>query len=189
MFGAGGHMGERGLFYIKGGYIYINAAGDGIDIGGSIEMTDGTVIVNGPTSSADGALDFTDFNIKGGTIIAAGSSGMAQSLSTSSGQYSVMITYSSSQSANTLVRIESSSGEDIVTFAPAKTYQSFVFSSPVLKKGETYTVYSGGSSTGTAVDGMYTGGIYSGGTKYTDFTVSSIVTTIGSGGGMNPGRR
>jgi spore coat protein CotH len=189
--GQGGMMGETGAYlYIHGGYMYINAAGDGIDIGGSIEMTDGAVIVDGPTNSANGALDFTSFDIKGGAIIAAGSSGMAQSLSTSSGQYSVAITFTSSQAANTIIHIESSSGEDILTFAPAKTYQSLVFSSPDLKKGETYTVYSGGVSTGTAVDGIYTGGAYSGGSKYTTFTVSSIVTTVGSGGGgMIPGRR
>jgi spore coat protein CotH len=189
--GMGGMMWETGAyFYINGGYIYINAAGDGIDIGGSIEMTAGTVIINGPTSSANGALDFTGFSMKGGTIIAAGSSGMAQSLSTTSVQYSVAITYSGSQSADTLVHIESASGEDILTFAPAKTYQSVIFSSPALKKGETYTVYSGGSSTGTVADGLYLNGIYSGGSKYTTFTVSSIVTTVGSGGGgMIPGRR
>jgi spore coat protein CotH len=188
--GQGGMMGETGAyFYIKGGYIYINAGGDGIDIGGFIEMTNGAVIVNGPTDNGNGALDFSTFNIKGGTIVAAGSSGMAQSLSTSSSQYSVMINFTSSKTANSIIHIESSSGEDILTFAPAKTYQSVVFSSPVLKKGETYKVYSEGSSTGTAEGGMYTGGEYSGGTEYTSFTISSMVTTIGSGGGMNPGKR
>jgi spore coat protein CotH len=188
--GQGGMMGETGAyFYINGGYIYVNAGGDGIDIGGTVQMTDGAVIVNGPTDSGNGALDFSSFNMKGGMIVAAGSSGMAQSLGTSSSQYSVMINFSSPQTANSIIHIESSSGEDILTFAPAKTYQSVVFSSPVLKKGEKYSVYSGGSSTGTAVDGVYPGDTYSGGTRYTDFTISSIVTTIGSGGGMNPGGR
>jgi spore coat protein CotH len=191
IFGGMGGMNENGAYlYINGGYIYVNAAGDGIDIGGSIEMTDGTVLVNGPTNSANGALDFSSFNMKGGTIVAAGSSGMAQSLGTSSSQYSVAITYTSSQAAGTIVHIESESGDDILTFAPAKTYQSVVFSSPQLKKGETYTVYSGGSSTGAVTDGLYSGGTYSGGTQYTTFTVSSVVTTVGStggSGGMFPG--
>jgi spore coat protein CotH len=189
--GGMGGMNETGAYlYINGGYIYVNAAGDGIDIGGSIEMTDGTVLVNGPTNSANGALDFSSFNMKGGTIVAAGSSGMAQSLGTSSSQYSVAITYTSSQAAGTIVHIESESGDDILTFAPAKTYQSVVFSSPQLKKGGTYTVYSGGSSTGAVTDGLYSGGTYSGGTQYTTFTVSSVVTTVGStggSGGMFPG--
>jgi spore coat protein CotH len=188
IFGGMGGMNETGAFLcVNGGYVYINAAGDGIDIGGSIEMTDGTVFVNGPTNSANGSLDFSSFNMKGGTIIAAGSSGMAQSLSTSSGQYSVAITYTSSQAAGTIVHIESESGDDILTFAPAKTYQSIVFSSPQLKKGETYAVYTGGSSTGTVVDGLYSGGNYSGGTLISTFTVSSIVTTVGSSGGNSGG--
>jgi hypothetical protein len=79
IFGGMGGMNENGAYlYINGGYIYVNAAGDGIDIGGSIEMTDGTVLVNGPTNSANGALDFSSFNMKGGTIVAAGSSGMSR---------------------------------------------------------------------------------------------------------------
>ena len=59
--------------------------------------------------------------------------------------------------------------------------------------GATYEVYYGGSSNGTPVDGLYTNGDYTPGTKYTDFTISSMVTNIGGGetiggpGGDRPG--
>ena len=36
--------------YINGGTIWVDAGGDGIDINGAVEMTDGVLIVNGPTS-------------------------------------------------------------------------------------------------------------------------------------------
>ena len=50
-----------------------------------------------------------------------------------------------------------------------------------------YTVYYGGSSTGTNSDGLYEGGAYTPGTEYTSFTVSSVVTALGNGGGgMRP---
>lgn len=41
-------------------------------------------------------------------------------------------------------------------------------------------VYYGGSSTGTATDGLYEGGAYSGGTKFTSLTVSGVVTKVGT---------
>jgi hypothetical protein len=53
--------------YVNGGYIVVDAAGDGLDINGPIDMTDGVVIVNGPTANNNGALDYTGaFTITGG---------------------------------------------------------------------------------------------------------------------------
>ena len=53
--------------YVNGGYIVIDALGDGVDINGSIVMTGGTLIVNGPTQNMNGALDYdASFNISGG---------------------------------------------------------------------------------------------------------------------------
>lgn len=61
--------------------------GDGLDSNGSIEMNDGTIIVNGPTDSMNGTLDYdSTFNINGGTLIGVGSSGMAMSPSSTSTQ-------------------------------------------------------------------------------------------------------
>ncbi len=166
--------------YINGGYVYVNATGDGLDANGSITMTDGTVIVNGPTAQDNGPLDYDgSFELTGGYLIAAGSSRMAQAPSTTSTQNSVLVTFSSTNSANTLVAIKNSSGENLVTFAPAKQYQSFVFSSAELTNGS-YEVLTGGSSTGTVTDGLYEGGTYSGGSSYETFTVNSVVTTVGS---------
>jgi hypothetical protein len=88
-----------------------------------------------------------------------------------------------------LIHIQNSAGEDIFTFSPAKNYQSLAFSSPALVTGETYTISYGGNSSGAALDGLYQGGSYSGGTQITSFTVSGVVTAIGSGGGMGGGGR
>jgi hypothetical protein len=186
--GAGGNDGSSmGNFvttgnyylYINGGYIYVNATGDGIDINGSIEMTNGTVIVNGPTSNNNGAIDYDKtFKLTGGFIVAAGSSGMAQAPGSTSSQYSVLLTLKSALAANTIIHIQSSDGTDILTFIPKKQYQSVALSSAKFVKGAAYDVYSGGSLTGTSTDGLYNGGNYSGGTKITSFTISSIVTRV-----------
>ena len=173
--------------YINGGYVYIDANGDGMDVNGSVDMTAGVVIINGPTSNNNGALDHVSFKITGGYLLAVGSSGMAQAPDTSSTQYSVMYNLSSIQSESTLFHIGTEGGEGVLTFAPTKTYQSVVLSSPELKNGSTYLVYTGGSSTGAVTDGLYSGGSYNPGTQATSFTISGTVTTIGSATGGFPG--
>ena len=174
--------------YINGGYTVIDAGGDGLDVNGSINMTAGDVIINGPTSDMNGTTDYLGFfTVSGGYLVAAGSSGMAQAPGTSSTQYSVLINFSTPQSADTIIHIETEDGEEILTFVPTKTYQSVLLCSPELENGETYIVYLGGSSTGTVTDCLYSGGSYSAGSQYTSFTISSIVTWIGSSGSGFPG--
>jgi hypothetical protein len=177
--------------YINGGYLAVNAAGDGIDSNGSIAMTDGTVVVSGPTANDNGALDHSSFNLTGGFLVAAGSSGMAQAPSTTSTQYSILLTFQTTQAANTIVHIQDSQSQDILTFAPSKQYSSVAFSSNKLIRGSSYTVYSGGSSTGTLCDGLYQGGTYTPGAKCATFTVSSMVTNVSAtttGGSTGPKR-
>lgn len=52
---------------ISGGYIVIDAAGDGLDSDGNLTVTGGNVYVYGPESSNNGALDFDGT----GTVTAA----------------------------------------------------------------------------------------------------------------------
>ena len=169
---------SNGAININGGYIVVDADGDGIGSNGNIEMTDGVVIVNGPTNGGNGALDYDgNFNISGGTLITAGGLGMVQTPSDSSSQNSLNISVSQ-QDANSIIHVEDESGNNVLTFAPSKTYQSVVVSSPEIKSNSTYKVYVGGSSTGTQSDGLYSGGTYSNGTEVGSTTVSSSITSI-----------
>lgn len=168
--------------YIHGGRIVVDANGDGLDSNGSIEMTDGVVIVNGPTEQMNGALDAGTFTISGGFLVAVGSVGMAEAPSDTSSQYSVLVNLDSIQQAGSLIHIQNSAGEDVLTLAPTKAYQSIVFSSPELTNGTTYDVFTGGSSTGTEADGLYQDGSYTPGTQMTSLTISGMVTTTGNGG-------
>jgi hypothetical protein len=176
--GKGGESAGTGKLNINGGKINVNANGDGLDANGSIYMKDGTVIVNGPTSDGNGALDYDGtFKLEGGILIAAGSGGMAQAPSTESTQNSIKVTVAS-QSAGTIVHIESESGEEIATFAPEKQYSSFVISSSKIKTGTTYKVYVGGSSTGTVINGLYSDGTYTKGKEIGSASISGTVTEI-----------
>ena len=173
------------FLYINGGTVVVDAAGDGIDVNGAIVMTDGLVLVNGPTEQMNGALDYDGgFSISGGLLVAAGSAGMAQAPDSSSTQNSVLINLSSAQPAGTLINIRNRAGESVLSFAPSKAYASVAFSSTALVEGETYTVSLGGSDSGAAADGLYRGGGYTPGAEYSDFTVSGAVTMLGNGGGF-----
>ncbi|MBN1878006.1 MAG: carbohydrate-binding domain-containing protein [Anaerolineae bacterium] len=175
--------------YIHDGYVAIDAKGDGLDVNGSIAMTGGFVLVNGPTMNGNGALDCDGaFEVSGGYLVAAGSAGMAEAPDMSSTQYSVMVNFSTVQPAGTLVHIATEDGEEILTFAPTKEYQSVVLSSSQLNNGSTYVVYTGGSSTGMVTDSLYSGGTYTVGEQVTSFTISDMVTVAGAyGGGFRGG--
>ena len=188
----GGGMGgfvPIGEFYIfiRGGLIYIDSGADGLDSDGYIAMSGGTVIVDGPVpgSFPNGAIDYGNgsFNMTGGLLVGVGMSGMAQGPSPTSTQYSVIINLNIQRPANTLVHLQITSGETVLTFRPTKAYQSIVFSSPDLTLGS-YDLYLGGSSTGTLSYGIYEDETYSPGTKYISFTISQVSTTIGGGGGF-----
>lgn len=187
----GGGMGYESdcQINISGGYLYVDAGGDGIDSNGDITMTNGTVIVNGPTSDADGALDSNGtILVNGGYLVAAGSSGMADAPDGSSAQNVIVTTFTQKQQANTIICITGSDGSDLLTFAPAKAYSSVIFSSPDIKSGVEYTAASGGSYAGGASnDGLMANGSYSGGTAYGTVTVTSIISYIGTAGGFGGG--
>lgn len=168
---------------INGGHIYVNSSGDGLDSNGAIVMNGGTVIVDGPTDNGNGALDYdSSFTMNGGFLIAAGSSGMAQNISSGT-SYGVMINFSSQLAANTTINID-----NVITYSPAKQFSSIVIVSPDFVKGSSYTVSYGGTSTGTNNNGLYTNGTYSGGTTYKTFTISSTDTTVGTSVGGPMGR-
>lgn len=180
--GQNGNASDGSIINLNGGNLTVNASGDGIDSNGSIKMTAGTAIVNGPTDNGNGALDYNGtFDLTGGVLVAAGSSGMAQAPSTSSTENSVKVNLVQ-QAANTIVHIVGEDGTEIITFAPSKQYSSIVVSSPELKTGSTYKVYVGGSSSGTAVNGIYSKGTYSNGTEVGSFTVSSTVSEVTQAG-------
>jgi hypothetical protein len=171
------------MLNINGGYITVDASGDGLDANGSIKMTSGTVIVSGPTNNGNGTIDYDGkFEISGGLLMAAGSSGMAQTTSEESTQYSVIMTYTQTQKAGTVVHLQDSKGNTVATFTPKKDYQSVVVSSPKVTKGETYTLYSGGTSSANESLESYTTGEYKGGTKVVEFTIKDSVTWLNETG-------
>ena len=160
---------------ISGGDVKVNASGDGIDSNGSILISGGTVLVYGPTTGANAGLDADrGIVITGGKLFATSTLGMVETPSNNSSQYVVSYAYQSTITAGSVVSLLDSDGNTLLSAEILKNCQSIIFSTPDIKKGSTYSLYGGS-------------------TKLTTFTVSSIITTIGSsgssfpGGGMGPG--
>jgi hypothetical protein len=177
--GNGGEANDGSCLYLKGGYVVVNASGgDALDSNGNIVMTGGTVIAHGPQSQPEVGMDFNgSFNVSGGLLVVSGTnSNMTEAPSTSSGLYSLKAMSSTSNSS--LFHLQDASGNEIVTFKPIRNYYSMIISSEGLKNGSSYSIYTGGTSTGTNKNGLYTGGTYSGGTLKKTFTISSKLTSI-----------
>lgn len=179
---AGGTENNDGsMLTINGGTIEVSTTtGDGIDSNGSFTMTGGTVIAQGPNSSPELGMDVNgSSNVSGGILIVSGpnsGSNMIEGPSTTSSQYSVMVT--SSSIGTNLFHVQDASGNEIITFKPLRSAYYITFSSAALKSGSSYSIYLGGSTTGTNINGYYSGGTYTAGTLKKSFTESSKLTNV-----------
>lgn len=168
---------------VNGGYLVVNASGDGLDSNGNLSVNGGTVLVNGPTSGGDGALDYDGTcEITGGILIAAGSAAMAQAPGTSSAQCSLMITFSEIQQAGTCFHIADSSGTPLISFAPEIDYQNIVISIPEFTVDSVYTLMSGGTAADSDANTLSLGGAVSGEKTLADITLTGTVTSVNDSG-------
>ncbi len=150
--------------YINGGSISITVTGalaeqgDGIDANGHIVMTGGVVSISGATDTRNSALDYSggSFEMTGGLLIGTNIDGRnSEGVGAGSSQASLYITTGSVVGAGTVVHIESTDGDSLVTFQPANDYSVIVFSSPDLVAGQTYELYLGGTVSGDSTSGIY----------------------------------
>lgn len=177
---------EGALIAMNGSTITIDAGGDGIDSNGEITMSDGVVIVNGPTDTGNTSLDFDGtFDWSGGFLAAAGGSSMLQAPSDTSQAGTIVMTFSDMLEAGTIVHVENSAGDSIATLKPSKDYQSVIMSSPDFVVGETYTLSTGGEVSGESATGLYEGS-YTGGEQLVEFTLDDVVTWLNESGVTTP---
>ncbi len=149
------------IITINGGNININSIGDGIDSNGSISFNGGMTIVDGPSDNGNGALDSgTDITMSGGTVIAIGASGMANSLGSHSSVYNISVYLESIKPAGTKIAIQNSNGNNIITYTSKKQFSHIAFGTEELKLGDTYSIY---------IDDEL----------YQSFTISDTTTNIG----------
>ena len=160
--GGFGNSDSNATMTINGGNLFVNAFGDGLDANGSIYINGGTVIICGPTSDGDTAIDFDSAcEIKGGTVMAFGSSGMLET-PTSAENGACIVTSFSSVSAGTQYTLTDSTGKNILSYTPSKAYASAIVYSADISTGNTYTVNAGSVSQSVTVNSAVTSNASSG---------------------------
>ena len=160
--GGFGYSDSIATMTINGGNLFVNASGDGLDANGSIYINGGTVIICGPTSDGDTAIDFDSAcEIKGGTVMAFGSSGMLET-PTSAENGACIVTSFSSVSAGTQYTLTDSTGKTILSYTPSKAYASAIVYSADISTGNTYTVNAGNVSQSVTVNSAVTSNASSG---------------------------
>lgn len=141
---------KQPVLLITGGKITVNADGDGLDSNGNLRVEGGDITINGPANGGNGAIDIGTENggvgfISGGTLIALGTSSMAENFGSTSTQCAFLVTMNSFGAGETIT-ITDSQGNVLYTGVTVKSANSVVFSSADLVVGETYTVTIGSNS-------------------------------------------
>lgn len=137
--------GNEHQIIINGGKITVDAEGDGLDSNGNLYFYGGEVVINGPTSGGDGALDSGAENILyGGTVFAAGSLGMVECPEAGSGQNIFNISFDTVMKAGSSVVIMDSKNNALYETIVSKEFQNIIFSSDDIKTGEEYLIYVNG---------------------------------------------
>lgn len=143
--GSGDQKGEAGSVLIRGGSLYINAMGDGIDANGTLTIAGGLVTVCGPTKGDTAVLDFDQTGvITGGTFIGTGAHMMTQSFT--DGDQGVISLNVGKQKTATAIELRDAAGKVIISCAPAMMFEIVIISTPELVKGESYTIVIGGET-------------------------------------------
>ncbi len=160
--GAMNEGGNNGSILISGGNIHITAGGDGIDSNGSVEISGGCTVVEGPSQGDTSVIDVNSTGvISGGTFIGTGGAGMAQNFT--SAEQGLIAVSVGNQSAGSSVILKDSSGNVIAEVTPELDYAVVYVSTQDMTQGDTYTLLAGSySDTITLTDNIYstlTGGM------------------------------
>ncbi len=172
-----GGTGDSHAMTFTGGYTYVCADGDGVDSNATLDISGGTLIVCGPTTGADGSIDFeTTMTYTGGTLLALSYNGMMEY-----GDSGLLVTTSANVSAGEQISVVDADGNVMVTVTTPKAVSDVIYGIPN-GSSDDYTILSGGTYSGTLNDdGVGTDGTISGGTEVTISASGSM------GGGMQGG--
>lgn len=134
---------------LNGGYIHILAGGDGMDSNGNLTINGGEIYIDGPSDNGNSAIDYGDRSsayVNGGTLVAIGSSGMAEGMSDSSKQKVLMVKLGEQMEAGDVV-LTDREGNVIVSYTALKSYDCVIISTAEVESGAAYTLTTSGTTT------------------------------------------
>lgn len=159
--GAPGASDSNCLIQINGGRVVLDSQGDGVDSNGNVEITGGTLLVNGPSSDGDGAFDYDgEATISGGTVLMAGTVGMTQSFTSGTQAFALVQV---SGSADSVIEATDADGNVIATLTATKAFGCVLVSGAGVSDGDTITVSVDGAATMATASTTGTSGIATGG--------------------------
>ena len=133
---------------LNGGYIHILAGGDGVDSNGDLTINGGEIYIDGSSDNGNSAIDYGDRSsayMNGGTLVAIGSSGMAEGMSDSSKQEVLMVKLGEQMEAGD-VELTDNEGNVIVNYTALKSYDCVIISTAEVESGATYTLTISGTT-------------------------------------------
>lgn len=166
---------------VDGDITIINSSGrdaDGLDSNGDIYIEGGKVFISVSDSGGNYAIDYGSENggectISGGTVIACGSSAMAEGFNTDSPQGFLM--YNTTAAAGTTISLSDSSGKELISEIIPCSFSSVVLSTPELQIGNVCTItiddvqeqitINNSSVSGFGQSGMFRGGMHNNGNR------------------------
>ena len=163
-------MHADGADQVYGGEITIKTCYEGIK-GQNMEISGGTIDITA-SDDGNGALDYNGTaTITGGTLVAAGMSGMELNFGSVSSLGAVMLSLRVMLSGK--ITLEDANGNTLVSYTPMREYNSVVISCAELSDGSTYTIHTGENSREVTMEGLV----------YTD---GEVTNAPGQGGGQKP---
>jgi hypothetical protein len=145
-----GYINANG-FYMSGGSLYINSQADGLDSNANINVTGGSIVIEGPTANDNGAIDYdTTFAVSGGTIIAVGSAGMP---ALPTGGKQTFISANVSAAKGDTISVQREDGTEIASIVLSKKIGNIFLSTNALKPGTSYSIFVNGKAAAAAVAG------------------------------------
>lgn len=148
---------------------------DGIDSNKDIIINGGNIYVSLKGDGSNNAMDYGSENggvisINGGIVVAAGSSGMAESPDSSSAQPSIFYNSSEGVESGTNLTLTDNEGNKLIDTTISCSFTNITLSCPGLEVGETYTLTMGDAEE--------------------ELTLEEIVSSYGeTAGGMGGGMR
>lgn len=179
--------------HISGGTLTIvNETGndaDGIDSNGNILISGGTVFISLTDSGTNSAIDVGSENggvieISGGTVIACGSSSMAEPVDSSSTQCSVMYNTLESFEAGTVLSVVTTDGEEILRWEVPCSFSCAILSCPQMNLEESYTILAGEEEASVTLDQTSTALGETGGMMASGPMAGGMQNMMPPGGGM-----
>ena len=148
MGGMGGGMpasSNECLIQINGGTLTLSAVHDALDSNGNIEINGGLVLVCGPNSGMDGAMDYDiSAQVNGGTVLMTGSVANTRGLDQSAQAWTIA-SVQGAKGSN--VALLDASGNEVASLTATQPFASVFASSSEIPSGSSFTIEVNGTPT------------------------------------------